>query len=267
MKFALQAGLVPGKTFLEKFELLARWGYDGVEVSGSDLVGRAAELREAMEAYPVRVTSACGGYTGWLVDPNPRARSLAISEISAIVEAAPGAGAVGLVTPAAFGIGTRGVLPPFRGVFSPEEDRKLLLDSLAQIAPRAEASGGLLLLEPLNRYEDGVLNTLAEAVSVIEELGSPAVRLMPDFFHMNIEEADIPASLRAAGRHTAHVHLADSNRRLPGLGHTDFAPGFAALREVGFDGALAIECRVTGDPYEALPHALRFLRRAAGQPA
>ena len=89
---------------------------------------------------------------------------------------------------------------------------------------------------------------------------------MPDFFHMNIEEADIAESLRAAGKHIAHVHLADSNRRLPGLGHTDFASGFAALRDTGFDGTLAIECRVTGDPEEVLPHALQFLRRAAGTP-
>jgi sugar phosphate isomerase/epimerase len=167
--------------------------------------------------------------------------------------------------PAAYGVGTRGVLPPFRNVFSLEDDRKLLLDSLGQIAPVAEQAGSVLLLEPLNRYEDGVLNTLDEAISVIEELGSPAVKLMPDFFHMNIEEADIAASLRAAGPHIAHVHLADSNRQLPGLGHTDFASGFAALREVGFNGTLAIECRVKGYPHEALPHALQFLRRAAGQ--
>jgi sugar phosphate isomerase/epimerase len=122
----------------------------------------------------------------------------------------------------------------------------------------------MLFLEPLNRYEDAVLNTLLEAVSVIEEVGSPLIRVMPDFFHMNIEEADLGASLRASANHIGHLHLADSNRRLPGLGHTDFASAFAVLANIGYRGALAIECRVTGDPNVALPQALAFLRRAAG---
>ncbi len=86
---------------------------------------------------------------------------------------------------------------------------------------------------------------------------------MPDFFHMNVEGSNIVASLVAAARHIGHVHLADSNRLLPRLGHTDFAAGFAALKHSGYDGALAIECRVTGNPVVELPRALDFLRTAA----
>ena len=264
LKFALQAGLVPGDSFAEKFKLLAAWGYDGVEVGGTDLMQRADELRAALEQFPVQVTSIIGGHAGWLVDPNAGARRDAIAAIQEIMAAGAAVGAAGLVCPAAFGLTNRGVLPPFRNVFTLEEGRSLLVDSLGQIARGAEESGGTLLLEPLNRYEDAVLNTLAEAVAVIEEVGSPAIRLMPDFFHMNIEEADIAASLRDSAQYIGHLHLADSNRRLPGLGHTDFVSGFAVLQAVGYDGALAIECRVTGDPHVELPRALAFLRRAAG---
>jgi len=263
--FAIQSGLVPGDTFRQKFEFLAQWGYDGIEVSGVDLLARAGELRQATAESPVKVSSACGGYEGWLADPNPRARILAIAQIKEMLAAGAELGTAGLVAPAAYGIGVRNVLPPFRSAYTLEEERARLVDSLQQVAESAGQTGGTLLLEPLNRYEDRVLNTLAEAVSVIEEVGSPTVCLMPDFFHMNVEEADIPASLRRHAQYIGHVHLADSNRQLPGHGHTDFASGFAALQEAGYQGWLAIESRVTGDPMAVLPQALTFLRLKAAR--
>jgi sugar phosphate isomerase/epimerase len=59
---------------------------------------------------------------------------------------------------------------------------------------------------------------------------------------MSIEEANIADSIRMAGKHIAHVHLADSTRQLPGYGHTDFKAGFAALRDIGYDKYMALEC-------------------------
>ena len=66
---------------------------------------------------------------------------------------------------------------------------------------------------------------------------------MGDFFHMSIEEADIAASLRAARQYLVHIHLADSNRQTPGLGHTQFLEPFRALDEIGFDGSGALKVR------------------------
>ena len=78
---------------------------------------------------------------------------------------------------------------------------------------------------------------------------------------MNIEEADIPASLRAVAAHLGHVHLADSQRWLPGHGHTDFVGAFRALREIEFDGWLALECMPTpGDPLENMRACVEYLR-------
>jgi sugar phosphate isomerase/epimerase len=84
---------------------------------------------------------------------------------------------------------------------------------------------------------------------------------MADFFHMGIEEADIAASIRAAGNHIRYVHVADSNRLQPGRGHLDFKPGFRALKDIGYDGYLAIECRVDGPYDEAIREAVRLIRR------
>src|SRR5215203_253295 len=92
------------------------------------------------------------------------------------------------------------------------------------------------------------------------EQAGGGVGIMADFFHMNIEEADIAASIRAAGQHIVHVHVADSNRLQPGKGHLDFRPGFAALKEAGYEGYLGIECGVAGPYEESLAESAALLR-------
>jgi sugar phosphate isomerase/epimerase len=81
---------------------------------------------------------------------------------------------------------------------------------------------------------------------------------------MNIEEDDPGESIRRAEDYLAHVHLADSNRAHPGAGHTDFAPIFGALGDVGFDGYLAMECGIRGDAETVLPQVARSMRSLMG---
>jgi sugar phosphate isomerase/epimerase len=71
-------------------------------------------------------------------------------------------------------------------------------------------------------------------------------------------------TIRRAEGHLAHVHLADSNRLQPGAGHTDFARTFAALRGIGFDGYMAMECGIRGDAEKVLPEVVRHLRSLMG---
>ena len=104
----------------------------------------------------------------------------------------------------------------------------------------------------MNRYETYLVNTLSSAASMAAEVGRPNVGLMADLFHMNIEEGDIPATIRDAAGLVWHVHLADSNRRPPGLGHTDFATAITALKDIRYDGSLTMEfLPSTSSPYEA----------------
>jgi sugar phosphate isomerase/epimerase len=77
---------------------------------------------------------------------------------------------------------------------------------------------------------------------------------------MNIEEADIAASIRQAGAHIVYVHVADSNRLQPGRGHLDFRPGFRALKAIGYDGYLTIECRVAGPYDDAIRKVVALIR-------
>jgi sugar phosphate isomerase/epimerase len=79
---------------------------------------------------------------------------------------------------------------------------------------------------------------------------------------MNIEEPDMPAAIREAGRdYIYNVHLADSHRRLPGSGHTDFRSCFRALKEIGYDRFCGLECAIDGDPMTALAENAQYLRK------
>ena len=101
---------------------------------------------------------------------------------------------------------------------------------------------------------------MEQGAAIAAEVG-PEIGVMADFFHMGIEEVDIAASIRANRQHLVYVHVADSNRLQPGRGHLDFRPGFRALKEIGYDGPLAIECRVEGPYDEAIRETVALIRR------
>ena len=141
----------------------------------------------------------------------------------------------------------------------------MLLEALVELAAHADAEGVWLAVEPINRYEDYMVNRIDQAVALGDEVerqtGLGSVRVCADLFHMNIEEDDLPAAIRSAGPRIAHVHVDDTNRLQPGTGHMDFAAVFAALRDVGYDDWLTFECRLRGEPEEALPASTRFLSK------
>ena len=109
------------------------------------------------------------------------------------------------------------------------------MELLREAGESAAREGTNILVEPLNRYETHLANTLADGAAICAAADHPNVNIMADFFHMSIEEADIAASIRGAAQYVKHVHLADSNRTEPGTGHTEFRSGFAALQEIGFE--------------------------------
>ena len=99
-----------------------------------------------------------------------------------------------------------------------------LAEALNALGEHARQYGVPLLFEPLNRYETNLVNTLDDGVACCGSLTTDNVRLLADLFHMNIEEADMPAAIRAGAGAIGHVHFVDSNRRPAGLGHTRFRP-------------------------------------------
>jgi D-psicose/D-tagatose/L-ribulose 3-epimerase len=112
---------------------------------------------------------------------------------------------------------------------------------LKTICNYAEAHGKIICLEPLNRFETDFINTVEQGLQMIAEVKSPALKLLLDTFHMNIEEKNPAAAIRRAGRHVSHFHASGSDRGTPGNDHLDW-PGIAqALKDIHYDGAVVIE--------------------------
>jgi len=259
MKLACQENLVAGDSLAEKLAKLEDWGYEGVELMGRTLPERLGEVKQALKGRKIRASSICAGYRGCLLDPDPAQREQAMNDIKELLVIGGDIRAVGLIVVPIFG-GPR--LPDARPLFDAQGfQRKMFHEQLKELAETAKKAKCTVLVEPLNRYETHWINRLEQAVAIVRRVRSDRVQIMADFFHMNIEEADIPASIKKAGKYIAHVHLADSNRVLPGLGHTDFASGFAALKEVGYKGFMALECGVPGDPDVLLPKCAEHLRQ------
>jgi len=152
-------------------------------------------------------------------------------------------------------VGARVVAGPFYSTVgltyrmdAAERRRRLdeLARALAPVLEHAEANGVRLAMEPLNRFETSLVNTVEQALEVIALVDHPALGLLLDTFHMNIEEKDQAAAIRAAGRHVAHVHACGCDRGTPGADHIAWPAIREAIDEVGYDGPIVIES-FTGD--------------------
>ena len=114
-------------------------------------------------------------------------------------------------------------------------------ENLAPVAEHAAERGVRLGIEPLNRYETSLVNTVDQALSGLGSLLGQGVGLALDTYHLNIEERDSAAAIRAAGEHLVHLQVCGNDRGAPGHDQSDWRAILAALDEVGYDGALNIE--------------------------
>ena len=117
-----------------------------------------------------------------------------------------------------------------------------------------------LVLEPVNRYEIDFINSVEQGAALMKKVDRPNMKLMPDVFHMNIEDVIIGSELEKYINRIGYIHLADSNRRAPGQGHTDFREIFDHLKKAGYDGWVSVEILPDPDPDTAAQDAVRFLR-------
>lgn len=261
-RLAAQESTCEGDTLLEKFEFAQSVGFDGIELSGRGggvFVARETELVAARDAGVV-MPSAVAHVEYFMGDFDPAKRRAAIDEQKAMLTTLAAAGGVGFVAPHAFGLFSRH-LPPFTPPRSDNESRAQLLEALREVAEHAADAGVEVFLEPLNRFEDFVVNRLADASWYVDQVNSPGLGVIADTWHMNIEESDIGAAIREAGSRIHHVQLGDSNRLEPGAGHYDWDETLTALEDIGYDGWLAMECTLSGPAREVLPRVSKLLKR------
>ncbi len=246
--------------FNEKFQQIKELGFDAFEIDGAVLRENWKALEKASSQNQLPIKMVCGGYNGWIGDFSPERREQGLKDIAEILKISGEMGIKGIVVPAAWGMFSLR-LPPMVPPRSAEEDKKVLLDSLAQLNKVAENTQTEIFLEPLNRYENHMLIQVEDAVSLIQEGQFSKVKVTADYFHMNIEEARIEGSLEKYFSYIGHIHLASSQRLEPGAGHLDYVPGMKVLHDKGYQGGYTIECRVLAeDPMKAYKDSVIFLR-------
>lgn len=126
-----------------------------------------------------------------------------------------------------------------------EERRRRRVETVAsgliRAGKRAAERGIVFGIEPLNRFETDIANTTGNALALAEMVGSPNVGVMLDTFHMNMEDADIPAAIRRAGKHLVHFQANENHRGFIGSGHIDWGGVARALHDIQYAGPITLE--------------------------
>ena len=232
---------------VEKFQFIKDMGFECFEIDGKVLVDNLETVKEAIARTGLPVSSACGGYRGWIGDFIEERRLNGVEDLKAILRALKEVGGTGVVVPASLG---NVYVPTSSYVVSPrshEGDIKAILDSLTELDKvRLQETGVYLYLEPLNRYQDHMLNTLEDAYAIIQKGQFKMVKITADFYHMAIEENDISESLEKYKDYIGHIHIAENHRYQPGTGSIDWARHMETLKKIGYEGAVVNEGRVLG---------------------
>jgi sugar phosphate isomerase/epimerase len=158
-----------------------------------------------------------------------------------------------------FGSGTARMLPPD---FSRAQAIDQLVAFLQVVADQAEQTGLTIAIEPLNRKESNVINSVPEGVDLAQKVKRRAIRVLADFYHMD-EEGEPLTHLSQYKEWLAHIHVADSGRLAPGTGHYPYGTFAQELRQMNYTGMVSMECRWRDFGAEAGP-AVQFLRQVLG---
>ncbi len=242
----------------ERAQLVKNLGYDGIELGPEWLDQPIDSLRKALDGTGVAVSAIVGSLQ--LLNPDPTLRAEAIELDRLRLRMAKDLGADCVIEVPVFGPDRFTDISP---VMSPKQvEDELLASGLKQLAAAAAENGITLLLEPLTRKETHYMNLQQHGASIIERTGSPRMGLLSDFYHMQMEEQDIAATLDRYGKYTRYVHLADGAKRTePGSLPFDYRPGFHALKKWNYRGWLTVESGATDNPQAALRRALRYLKQ------
>lgn len=213
-------------------------GADGVEIPIME--GKAGDYRELgrlLDEVGLKRTASMAFVSPEVnpVSEDARCREAAADQMRWLIECAHALGAPVICGPM---FQTLGV---FSGNGPSEVELERAAGLLRRVAEEARQAGVTLAMEPLNRFECYMLNTLADAAALTDRVGQPNVGVLFDTFHANIEEKDPVGAIRRHGRVIRHVHCSANDRGVPGQDHVDWLGTFQALRATGYDGWLVIE--------------------------
>ena len=221
------------------FAKVKRWGYDLVEVCVEDPAGLTASVVHGAadsEGLSVLVCGAFGSERD-VSHEDKAQRARGRGYLLQCIEFAAAVGSPLVSGPMYAPTGQARLLDP--DARKAQFDRAV--ETLSDVAATAASAGVRLAIEPLNRFETDLVNTVEQGLALCAGIGADNVGLMLDTFHMNIEEKSLPEAITLAGKRLFNFQVSENDRGTPGSGHIDWAASFRALRDTGYPGCVVVE--------------------------
>ncbi len=265
MKFGIHS-LLFSETFLEKdlprLEKFKTMGFDAVEIIPFDPDGfPAAKVRQAASDLGLEINTGYGMPADKnIISPDVAVRRAGVELSKRLIDLSAEAGArvFGGVNYCAWGY--------LSGRMRTGDEWKWGIECYREIAEHAlsEAPELTLAIEPINRFESHFINTSADALVFIREVGMPNVKVHLDTFHMIREEDNFCGAVHTVGKDLGYIHACENQRGIPGRGQVPWRDFFLSLRKVGYSGCVTIE---SFDPnMEAIARLCCIWRKLADSP-
>ncbi|MCJ8007037.1 sugar phosphate isomerase/epimerase family protein [Lederbergia wuyishanensis] len=248
-KYSLTQWIFGNENLEESLKRLQKYEYQGVELAGEPEFIDIQKTKELLEKYQMECSSICGIYyeDRDLSSENIQTRKNAIDYAKQCIDMAKALGARIVI-----------VVPTYVGKVKAESEEEWnhAIASVREVGKYAKQHNIILAIEAINRYETYLVTNLHTAKRFVEEVDLENVKIMADFFHMNIEEQDMLKSLTNISEYLVHVHIADNTREAAGLGQTDFSPIMSFLSNNNYSGYISMEFLPSvSNPYLVSEHS------------
>ena len=221
------------------FKNFKAWGFDSVEIAVEhESHIDPAFVKSEQDRHGLVCGTLCGAFgPGRDLRGTEEEQRACIDYVQKLIDIAVVLDSPALVGPVYSAVG--------RAEFVAKKERqaqwKLVVKNLKRVCQYAGKKGKSIAIEPLNRFETDFINTCDQALKMVKAVGSPALKIHLDTFHMNIEEKDQAKAIRKAGKLLGHFHACGSDRGTPGNDHIDWKSIAAALKKIGYKKDVVIE--------------------------
>lgn len=256
--------IVPGENYMEKAKILKKCGYDGMTVyadyetwTPENLKQLKAVKRELGIAIPE--FAFVGERYGHLMDEDSDRSQKTLEMYRDSVRVS---GELGALTEIEFDVKRVGGVS-FEYNEYPYPDKKLekkFLSFMELLCKEGEKNGTFILLEACNRYEELYINRQADAVRIVSQVQRKNTGILSDLFHMSLDEENLPEVLLKNQKWIRHIHLGDTNRRLPGKGEMNWERIAKTCRQIQYKGWYNLECAIMGEAEQELERTAQYLR-------
>ena len=246
MKYGLNSFLFESPFTNKSFHLIKKvkdWGFDTIEIAIEDPSHvDATLLKQALDDNNLVCATVCAAVgPGRDFRGTRQEQKTSMDYMKGLLDMMPVFGATVLVGPLYSSVGR--AEPKTQDEFKKQwED---VVKNLQELSSYAAARNLKLAIEPLNRYETDFINTCSQVVQLLDDIGNDAAGILLDTYHMNIEEKNSAAAIRAAGNKLYHFHACGCDRGTPGNDHIEWNSIVAALKEIKYDGVAVIESFTT----------------------